>query len=476
MRVKMLIVDDEALQLGLIGRVIQRYRPEYEITTTHQPEQALRHLTDGTYDALLTDIRMPGMDGIELIRRARALQTKPLEIMILSGFDDFQYAKTAITYNVLEYLLKPIDSQSLENALVKLEAKLVENRSYQQIQNGYRAMERQRIATALFKLARDVELNVQETACVEELRERQFRLVLVEDCDAESRAGLLAEEDYVESLSENRYLLFQAVVDGESAKPLVPPREGRVVAGLPCRLKELSLRWRQVEDYAETCRRTGMHLMVQRPCNEQVLQALSQSIAAKRADEVQVMAVPLAACLRNGELTFSAISYTVQKAVAAKQQAGAAFGVYPNRREEFWQVFEEELAGCSTAAQLCDVIQRLFSVGEEDREDGSFVRNVEVYLRVHYADECSLEHISRTFGYSSAHFSRLFTAAFGTPYTRYLSEYRLERASELLKSMDIPVGEIARRVGISDPGYFARQFGRKYHVSPAKYRKLFGKN
>ena len=473
MRVKLLIVDDEIVQLNLIGKVISRYRPEYEITTTHQPEQALRYLADGTYDAGLTDIRMPGMDGIELIRRIRAMKSDPLEVMILSGYDDFQYAKTAITYNVLEYLLKPIDSTSLENALTKLEAKLIENRSFQHIQDGYRAMEKQRTTTALFKMTSNLELNVQESACIEELKGAQIRLVYLENCEKEVCERILSREDHAESLSENRYLVFRVASD-EKVDRTMPPREGYMVVSLPCRIEELTLRWKQTEDYADTCRRMGRHLIVQRSCNTQILQALVENIAQQNAEGVLAMTAPLAGCLRNGELTLSNICHTVKNAVAGLRQTGATFGVYPNRLDEFWQMFEERLAACSSAAQFCDAVGQLLANRKEETEEDSFARNVEIYLGVHFAEECSLDHIARIFGYSSAHFSRLFTAAFGIPYTRYLAEYRLERASELLKSMDLPVSEIARRVGIADPGYFTRQFSKKYQTSPAKYRKIFG--
>lgn len=474
MRVKLLIVDDEIVQLNLIGKVISRYRPEYEITTTHQPEQALHYLADGTYDAVLTDIRMPGMDGIELIRRIRAMKSDPLEVMILSGYDDFQYAKTAITYNVLEYLLKPIDSTSLENALTKLEARLKENRSFLHIQDGYRVMEKQRTTTALFKLTSNLELNVQEHACIEELKGAQIQLIYLENCEQEICGEILEKEAHAEALSENRYLVFRVASDGESTKPVTAPKEGHMVVSLPCGTGELTIRWKQTEDYADTCRRMGRHLIVQRPCNDQILQALAENIAQQNAEGVLAMAAPLAACLRNGELTLSNIESAVQNAVAALRKTGATFGVYPNRLKEFLKMFEERLLACSSAAQICSVVGQLFCDRRDESEESSFARNAEIYLRAHFSEECSLEHISRVFGYSSAHFSRLFTAAFGTPYTRYLAEYRLERASEFLKSMDIPVGEVAKRVGIADPGYFARQFSKKYHTSPAKYRKLFG--
>lgn len=469
MKVRLLIVDDEVPQLNLIGRVILKYRPEYEIAMADQAKQALHFLENDTYDAVLTDIRMPDMDGMELIRRIRSLQSEALEIMILSGFDDFQYAKNAITYNVLEYLLKPIDGERLEYALKKLEKKLEANRSVQHIQDSYRTMEKQRITTALFKLASDLELNVQEEACIEKLKNKRLRLIFLENCDPKVFGDVFSEEIYVEVFSEHRFLLFQILTDEMLIKPLIPPSAGYMIIGIPCGINDLALRWKQIEDYADTCRRMDVRIIEQKPYNEQTLQMLKEKIVTQRLDSIQLMAIPLDVCLRNGELTFSRIYCTLRTVIVGMWNEGITFGFYPNRKEEFFQILEEKFEKCKSGGQICDIISSFLDKSEEE----SFAHNVEIYLKAHFAEECSLEYISRVFGYSTSHFSRLFTATFGIPYTRYLSEYRLERASEFLKYMDISIGEVAIRVGITDSEYFARQFNRKYNISPTKYRKKF---
>lgn len=81
MNVKILIVDDEILQLHLIGKVMARFRPEYEITMTHQPQEALELLRTGCFNALMTDVKMPEMSGIDLIRQVRQLGMEELEII-----------------------------------------------------------------------------------------------------------------------------------------------------------------------------------------------------------------------------------------------------------------------------------------------------------------------------------------------------------------------------------------------------------
>ncbi len=77
---------------------------------------ALDSMTDDMPDILLTDIRLPGMTGLELVQRAVALHPM-LQCIVLSGYDTFQYAQEALKYGVIEYLLKPCDQEELENAL-----------------------------------------------------------------------------------------------------------------------------------------------------------------------------------------------------------------------------------------------------------------------------------------------------------------------------------------------------------------------
>ncbi|WP_053372838.1 response regulator [Paenibacillus sp. FJAT-27812] len=121
---KMLIVDDEKnIRLGL-KTMIEREFPElYDIRTAIHGEDALTQYHHERADIVITDIRMPIMDGIELIKRITKEaepEQKPIFI-ILSGYDDFAYAKAAIEYQVKDYLLKPIRRDELFESLRKSE-------------------------------------------------------------------------------------------------------------------------------------------------------------------------------------------------------------------------------------------------------------------------------------------------------------------------------------------------------------------
>lgn len=118
---KVLLVDDEPYVLeGLkisINWTAYGFRICGEATNG---EDALELVRLSNPDLVITDIRMPVMDGLEFIRLSKERLRSSAKFVILSGYDDFSYAKEAMLYNVSDYLLKPIDSEELESVVSKL--------------------------------------------------------------------------------------------------------------------------------------------------------------------------------------------------------------------------------------------------------------------------------------------------------------------------------------------------------------------
>lgn len=120
MKYSVIIAEDEELLLHDLVKKVQKAGPDFEIAGTAQTgSQALSLAEKLGPDVVITDIRMPVMDGITLLTHIRD-QLPFTKFVIISGFSDFEYAKKAISLKVSDYLLKPVDPEELKAALDKI--------------------------------------------------------------------------------------------------------------------------------------------------------------------------------------------------------------------------------------------------------------------------------------------------------------------------------------------------------------------
>src|SRR5690348_10655761 len=117
---RLLIADDEELVRRGLTALIEREAPAIAVVGAAADGcEALRLATETQPDVVCTDIRMPGLSGLDLIERLRAARPG-LRSIILSGYDDFGYARRAIGLGVSEYLLKPLDAEQLLDILARM--------------------------------------------------------------------------------------------------------------------------------------------------------------------------------------------------------------------------------------------------------------------------------------------------------------------------------------------------------------------
>lgn len=115
--ITIVVADDEKLIRAGIKKILtDNISQSLNVVEAKNGKEALDYIKENTVDLLITDIKMPVMDGLELMQNVRELKTKP-SMIVLSGFDDFNYAKHAISSGVLAYILKPVDSNELINAV-----------------------------------------------------------------------------------------------------------------------------------------------------------------------------------------------------------------------------------------------------------------------------------------------------------------------------------------------------------------------
>lgn len=121
---KIMIVDDEEeVRLGIIKKMDWKSFDFVVVGDAENGQEALEKAEKLEPDVIMTDIRMPFMDGLELGNKLVEILPST-KIIVFSGYDDFEYAKQAIKINVIEYLLKPINSAQLAEVLRNLKVRL----------------------------------------------------------------------------------------------------------------------------------------------------------------------------------------------------------------------------------------------------------------------------------------------------------------------------------------------------------------
>lgn len=126
---RVLVVDDEKLVVESIKRGINWNDYGYEIIgEAYDGAEALEKIGRLMPDVVFTDIRMPEMDGIELIKEGK-LVSKETQFVIVSGYSEFEYAQKAITYGAVGYCLKPVDELEIVNILNKIKSILQESKT-----------------------------------------------------------------------------------------------------------------------------------------------------------------------------------------------------------------------------------------------------------------------------------------------------------------------------------------------------------
>ena len=132
-----LLVDDEDLDLEALRRFIPWEQLNMQVVSARNSAiSAAKYIDQAELDVLVTDIRMPQMSGLELAKLAQE-RNKSIRIVFISGYEDFAYAKQALSLNACSYILKPVNDNEVYEALTKVKEMLDQEQSRQQTERAY---------------------------------------------------------------------------------------------------------------------------------------------------------------------------------------------------------------------------------------------------------------------------------------------------------------------------------------------------
>lgn len=527
----MLVDDEEEVRTSIIKK-IDWERAGYEVVgDAENGEEALEKAAVLEPDLVITDIRMPFMDGLTLGSRLRELMPS-IKLVIFSGFDDFEYAKQAIKINVVEYVLKPVNVEELTSILEKikviLDNEIAQKTNVESLRFRYmRSLPviREKYLTDLLegRLSNEHELDgniykISDGKCwtvalfyIETLKTLHSGEEIAFHKEKELipfSVKQLADEKLIKSYSTESFIIHDNVCVIASFKTEDEISGFIHIMNDICkeskRILELnvSVGIGSISNSLENI--NASYLGAQNALDYKVLLGEGKTIYIKDVEPNQITNLKFDDQCERELLTVIKFGSEedIQKVVDALigkfkindlsfQQyqvyllgiVGALLKVVQGYELDVSSVFGNDIdyfQRLGTFQSIEEVRQWFYSITinlskqinkERTSATNQIVISAKQYIQENYMlPLLSVEMICEHLHISTAYFSTLFKKETGQSYVAYLTEVRLNKAIELLNQTDYKTYMIAEKVGYSEPNYFSYVFKKQYGISPSKYR------
>ena len=514
---KIILVDDEDLSVRMFINLIDWKSYGIQIAgTAHTGQEAWELYLRERPDIVMTDIRMPCFDGLELTRRIKELDSST-EIILVSAYADFAYAQQAIALGSANYLLKPVDEMELEKALKKIVEKIDSKKAAHRV---VEIAEAQKNTIALSSYLRNGSGKGAAIKAGARLGLQFDRYALMSFTLNESSMNsyiqnslqIDAQLNYIHSqLSQHLQNWFPALLFeyyGTSWCALLQNPDDSLSE---CAADMAHFFAEHLHMEVHVCFTepvSGLEQLPQSYSRLQQLQEYSCFIGSKNilgygfnceSGAVSETAfydagLSLKATIETGDLSRSKATleetlralplhtpellphvrnfcYVGLRALqeASRRAGNSDLGSYLCR------LTYQDIENCGTVEELLsfmnDALEKAGSPGGRNEQFSPLVQNGMAYLNENYDRNLSLEEICDALGVSRNYFSFLFKKETGENVWSYLAKIRLNKAKQLLRTTNDKTYTIAYQVGYDNPSYFSKLFKKCTGMTPNEYRR-----
>ncbi|SHI92247.1 two component transcriptional regulator, AraC family [Clostridium amylolyticum] len=508
-----LLVDDEPWILSGLKSIIDWHNIGIDnIFTASNGEEALEAFNNSNINIVVTDITMPKMNGLELIKNIKAKNNKT-KFVILSGYDDFNYAKQAISLGIENYILKPINEEELESTIANIIRKInmeittqhIENTDLQTLkENIYLrwitdSISESELETREFVLNLSIHLDKYVVGMVKFksatmdmikrikkffkgtlpfknsdvfIKDNQYLIIIagcVKDSEGTNQINLL---NYLEDSKNeilNTYGVETFISVGNSVN-LPENLHKSYEEALTCSEYLLLLGYNNVvfyEDIASSFREASEgfeveleefeRLLLQKNLKDinfyisNVFKSIRSSLKIKPKD-IRNLSVRMILVLRKVSIELNVEDYNINK--------------YLN--DIILYIQQEE---------TLDMLE--IRIKEEARELTMKIENVEYtpvvqqilnYINDNYGEKHSLKILARKYNMNTSYLGQIFAKEVGCSFSDYINKVKNEKAKEMLLNTNMKVNDIAKSIGFDDTSYFYKKFKTYFGISPHEMR------
>lgn len=533
---KLLIADDEKTICFLIARLLDWKKLGFEIIgMAYTGVDAFEMIKKEQPDVIISDIRMPGYDGIELIKKTKEAQIEA-EFVMISGFRQFEYAQNAMKYGVKYYLLKPIEEDKLLEIAQEIREAILDKRAHDTYENNLRL----------------------EIKATKDKMKKKFLTSMIWGQDKKEEG---ADRDSINREYSTRFEegVFQAAFvkidtggeEGESIGSIVKELEKYTgILGKVCKehitadmnsgiitlfnykIEQETLVKKKIEELYENIKKyvdrfEGFSVVI--GVGQKMNNFSESSLCLKTAVDAIKYRIQIADTGIIYLENYHFDSYNIEAVVTEKNKQGYISKIVSGdikgaqecvastlRRIKFSYenyspilFFDVLIIYVDLLADYCkqhldnldyensfkkwnvrvdntkrerqllsvteDLIKEIFEYLDEEKKQKDIkpIRIVKEYIESNYMQEISLNQLAELVEMNASYLSSVFKKETGMTYSEYLIQCRVKQASRLLVETGLSVSEIAYRSGYQDARYFSKQFAKQVGLKPSEYRKLY---
>lgn len=503
---KIMLVEDEEFILQGIRYIIDWKELSMEVIhMAHNGREALELFRKEPADIVVTDVEMPFMSGLELLEEIRKISPRT-RFVILSGYDEFEYARKAMKLDVEEYILKPVDEEQLKLALLHAREHLnqIDRRSAGSLEDkigwhrflkGKLRPEEEAEFYHILPAIREgekvfVSLMKVEPGSLNETEGLNDILAELQKEKQESRAICLSpdtlflllyqkentsEEDILEYYKDFQdrlesgcgimsFLTLSHGIDSygqlpECYKLVSKLQKYRMLEGYGSCINENHIKDRKSADVVID--EQQLRRMILKKDKEGALNYMEDLFINNLKSEVNVdvlyqMALKIAMLLQDIKVEYKLAQFR-------------NFQDFSDIIKKIYQA--DDIFGLKTIfiSEISEIITYLHT---EDSQYTPVVKQIMAEVRKNYKEDMNLKTLSYKYHMNASYLGQIFQKEAGCSFSQYLSNIKNGVAKDLILNTNMKINDIAREVGYPDTSYFYRKFKQCYGVSPASLRNM----
>ena len=501
---KVMLVEDEEFILQGIRCIIDWEEISMTVVSmAHNGREALEMFSREPADIVVTDVEMPLMNGLELLEEIRKINPRT-RCIILSGYDEFEYARTALKLDVEEYILKPVNEEQLKRALIHaaehfdeiarekagsmedkigwhrfLKGKLDKNEAETFLRMLPEIGPEESVTAAMMKIdadsleARD---GMQDVLIGLQKLPRKLKtiylspdtlfLLLYEEREGILQSGQEASEIFraFQNHLESSFGIMSFITIGPPIREYqeLPPsykiisrlQKYRLLEGYGSCITENYIKERKNQDVAID--ENLLRKMILKKDKEGALNYIEDLFINNLKSEVYVdvlyqLALKMAILLQDIKVEY-------------KLEQSRNLQALTEMVEKIYQA--DDIFGLKTIF-ISEITEIILYLHTEDSQYTPVVKQIMEEVRKNYKEDMNLKTLAYKYHMNASYLGQIFQKEVGCSFTQYLSNTKNKIAKDLILNTNMKINDIAKEVGYPDTSYFYRKFKQCYGVSPA---------